>query len=203
VYPAAGSYPPGPSVTRASPPAVERSGRRGFLAMPFVGIHAIEGSNGAHTDPGLRAGVLLGGRVGSMFSINGELNFDLVNVNDLPPGESFVSAKAVLSVSPLLHVHEGPLEMVLGPKLGLFGFAYSEAPAGGETASGHGSGFAVGLNAGAFASVSRHMSVGGLISFESLSVRQSCFTPAGSAENCKANPGPADPVLGITGAMLF
>jgi hypothetical protein len=171
--------------------------------MPLLGINAIEGMNGGNVDAGLRVGGLLGARIGSMFSINGELTLDTINVKNLAPGESFSSFNLVLTASPLFHVREGPVEVVLGPKFGFFGYAVSDTPAGGDTGNGHGGGYVIGVNAGTFVAVSRSISLGGLVSFESQSYRQTCFTPPGAPESCRGSPGPADPVVGITGAMLF
>jgi hypothetical protein len=171
--------------------------------MPLLGIHSIEGRNGANDDAGLRIGGLLGGRLGSMFSINGQLTLDAVNAKNLAPGETFSSFKLSLTASPLFHVHQGRAEMVLGPKLGLFGFASTETLPSSGTGSGHGSGYVIGVNAGAFVALGRRLSLGGLLSYESQIYHQSCFTPPGTAESCSGNVGPANPVVGITAALLF
>ena len=43
--------------------------RRGFLAMPYIGLHIPVGSSGDAFDPGFRVGTFLGGHINPMFSL--------------------------------------------------------------------------------------------------------------------------------------
>lgn len=53
--------------------------RRGFLAIPSLGLGIPVGRSGDVLDPGLRLGALLGGHVNSTVSLNGEIVIDVLN----------------------------------------------------------------------------------------------------------------------------
>ncbi|HEX4406568.1 MAG TPA: hypothetical protein VH560_17135, partial [Polyangia bacterium] len=194
-YPPPGyAYPPGYYSRPAPPPP---TGKPGFLGLVYLGVNSLQGATGNNYDVGFRIGTIMGGRVNDQFSINGELTIDALNQKNSSNAD-VSEIEADLALSPLFHVHSGNLELVVGPKLGVMGYEYD---AGGSTLfKGHG--WVYGVNAGAFASISRAVSIGGLVSFEARSFTQAqqCAT----SDDCSDVKTPdADKVLGITGAIIF
>ncbi|MEO8214324.1 MAG: hypothetical protein ABI560_14080, partial [Myxococcales bacterium] len=103
----------------------------------------------------------------------------------------------------LVHVPAGTVELVVGPKLGFWGLA-GTATSGGTTAESSASGFVLGLNAGLFGALGSSMSVGGLFSFDLRTIRQTCTTLSGFAEQCTTYDSPeVEKVLGFNAALLF
>jgi hypothetical protein len=174
------------------------------LIMPFLGAHTYQGDTGKGSSAGLRLGTMVGGRIGEMFSINGEFGIDGLNPDNVPTGVDVTAVSVDVTLSPLVHVRTGAIELVAGPKLGFWG-ARSEAKssASGATASASGNGNLIGLNAGLFANVSNGMAIGGLLSFDVRFPGHFCFQNPGMAEMCGDATGSAAKVLGITGAALF
>lgn len=205
-YPPANNYAPQPAYAPPPPPS-GLAQRRGFLAMPFLGINSYVGSTGNNIGAGLRLGVLMGGHINEMFSANGEFTIDVVNYNNLPPGTSVGAADVVLAFSPLAHFPFGNAEFAVGPKLGFRSMAAtSSSPALGGDTTATATGFVFGVNAGIFAAVSDSVSLGGLLMAELRSVHQYCETPPGGTEACStaiASTGDADKVIGLAGAALF
>ena len=167
-----GAYPVAPS--GGAPPAVQQSGAasyRPFLLMPFLGIQSEQNANSG-TGPGLRVGGLVGGRLSEQFSFNGELLFDLENLNNIPPGVSASAYLLQFAAAPLFHVQVSPAaEIVVGPKLGLFFAHASESGSAGTFTvdlSGSSEGLVLGGNLGAFFRLSDALSLGGLINFDYL-----------------------------------
>ncbi|MEP6653497.1 MAG: hypothetical protein ABJA82_09080, partial [Myxococcales bacterium] len=193
--PQGGAYPP--------PPPAGPVHRSGFLALPFLGLNSFQGKAGDNIGLGLRLGTLLGGRLNEMVSLNGEFTIDVVNPENVPSGVDLNVVEVVFAFSPLVHVPAGTVELVVGPKLGFWGGSATES-AGGMTDKASFSGFVLGLNAGLFGALGSSMSVGGLISFDVRTIRRSCMTPSGFAEQCTTdNTGDADKVLGVNAALLF
>jgi hypothetical protein len=202
--PQGNGYPPPPPAAYAPPPP---TGRHGFLAMPYLGIHSFVGDNATadNTGPGMRLGVLLGGSVSPMFSINGELTIDFINSKNVQEGVDHNAFDFVLALSPLVHIPAGNLEAVFGPILGLRG-ASTEDQAGGLTAKSRASGLTVGARAGAFVAVTPGASLGGFVTAEIRTVSKYCSTDPGFAEVCSTDSavtGPSDKVLGLNVAALF
>jgi hypothetical protein len=196
-YPPAG-YPPPP------PPAQGLSQRRGFLALPFLGINSYQGKTGKDMNPGLRLGVLLGGHVNEQLSLNGELVIDVMNFDEMG-GPQIAAADVVLALSPLFHLLIGKAELAVGPKVGLRSAAMSMDSSAGEEKQTL-AGYVIGINAGFFTAVSNSMSIGGLLSAEIRTTHKLCSTAAGFRENCTtedALTGAADKVIGLTAAALF
>lgn len=194
-YPAPG-YPPLPSPTGLAQ-------RRGFLALPFLGINSFQGKTGDNIGVGLRIGVLLGGHINEMLSANGELTIDVVNLNNVPSGTS--AGDFVFAFSPLAHLPFGNTEIAVGPKLGLRSQSASFKNTTGETKT-RATGYVLGLNAGIFGAVTNSISLGGIFSAEIRSSHESCLTLPGQSEMCSkasADTGDADKVIGLTGAALF
>jgi hypothetical protein len=195
-YPPPGyAYPPSYYARPAPPPP---AGKHGFLAMVFLGVNSFAGSTGQNKDVGFRLGTIMGGRVNESFSINGEFTVDVLDPKN-SPNVDVTAFEVDLALSPLFHVETGNVELVIGPKLGFM--IYELDDSGGSPLS-KGNGYVYGLNAGAFASVSRSVSIGGLISFAGRKFTQFQDCLDGTCLD-DANKPSADKVFGITGAVLF
>jgi len=144
-------------------------------------------------------GALIGGRLNPMFSINLEITGNILNPKNDPNGEITVF-EGDLVLSPLVHVPVAPnFEIVAGPKIGVFGGSL-QASGFKETATG----FAIGLNLGAFFAVAPTMSVGGLIAFTVRDAHEVCTTSDFGLDNCDSTSDFfARKVLGFNAALLF
>ena len=215
-YPPQGNPPPppgyyapqpgyGPQPTYAPPPSyapqepLEPRFRRGFIAIPFLGLNAPVGAGSDAYSAGVRLGALLGWHVNPMFSINGELNIDVMNIKSDKtygsPSEVFVD----FAFSPLFHFGGPMLEVVIGPKLGFFdeSFSYSDSYYG-TSSSSSGSGISYGFNAGVFVPLG-NMAIGGLLNFTGR--HWSCDTT--NSDCVDISGGPDSKVLGFSGALIF
>jgi hypothetical protein len=193
-------YPP-PAYQVAPPPP---PGKSGFLAMLYLGVNSFEGSSNNDLGPGFRIGTILGGRLNGQISLNGELTIDAENVKNLPTGTDVTAVEVDIAFSPLLHFHQGSMEIVVGPKLGVMAEAVQTTTGGVNAGSGNASGYVFGLNAGVFGALTPSTSIGGLVSFVSRPYSQVCATVPGFSEVCSTSQLPsADKVLGITGAVLW
>ena len=113
--------------TAAIPPAtlpatvVAVPERRSAVALvPYLGVHSPVGKSGDDLDMGLHTGVLVGGRINSGVSLNGELSFDWFNPTHIPAGIDVTEMMFTLAFSPLVHAPLGIGEFVIGPSLGVF-----------------------------------------------------------------------------------
>jgi hypothetical protein len=193
-------YPSGPP-QYAPPPPTRRHGA--FLALPYIGLQAHEGVTGEDQSAGLRLGGLLGFRVNDQLSLNGELTIDVLNPSTPSDGSDVTAAEVDLAFSPLYHSDTGALELVIGPKLGIWAgeFDYSLY---GETQKYSSSGLILGVNMGAFVPLGNGASLGALVNFEVKTIGQVCFTDIDGSKVCSSSDnGPSEKVLGITGAALF
>jgi hypothetical protein len=199
--PVAAAAPPGwpaPAPTRAPNPH-----RRRLVALPYVGINSYQGDSGKGVDPGLHIGALLGGRIGRIFSINGELTFDFLNLSNTAPDASSFSLDIDLAVSPLFHIPVKRVELVVGPKLGLELNVRSFTQAD-MTSTGRSLGTVFGLNTGAFVSVSRGVALGGMLSLVVRRDAENCNTPPNSSEQCTTDiTYSSAKVLGVSFGALF
>jgi len=109
--------------------------------------------------PGLRAGALIGERLGSHWSISGELLIDFLN--DTKGNEPFEEAQ--VDLAPLYHYTAESLEVLVGPKIG-YGRGWYGYPVEGASASS--SGVILGVNAGLFGLVRESASLGGIVGFD-------------------------------------
>jgi hypothetical protein len=177
--------------------------KRRFLTLPYLGVHSYQNQEASAYDPGARLGVLLGGRVGEVASLNGELSVNRSNVHGLPSTTRFEETNVVFAFSPLFHLPAGAVELALGPKLGIFVIERSVSDTG---ASLHLNvdGYALGANLGFFIPVSPLTSLGVLVSYDLLFADQACQTVASAAETCgSASDSNSFRVLGLTAAALF
>jgi hypothetical protein len=180
----------------------------GLLALPFVGVHSYQGTSQASYMPGPRLGAIVGGRLVPWLSIDAEVTYDRSLFHGgVDASESFVD----LSLSPLLHVVRGPVEIVFGPEVGYFRRSSSGRPEGlGLVVDDSSTGFAAGLNAGVFGRLNRHVSLGGLLSFELRKDRRYCVVRPGQAEICTTSTFLDSgvvlfdyPLFSVTAAALF
>ena len=71
--------------------------------------------------PGSAFGILLGGRLNQQFSLNGEIGFDISNIEGVPAGAgASPSSGHRLALSPLDARAGRRGRVVFGPKLGFF-----------------------------------------------------------------------------------
>lgn len=204
-----GYYPP-PGYPAAQPPAPPPStrphGHGGLLLLPYLGIQANEGATGQDQGVGGRLGGLIGYRtLGGQASFNAELTIDVLNLKNAPTGVDVTGAGVDLAFSPLFHFDAGPLELAVGPKLGI-GVTAVQAKDDTGTLENSTTGFTYGANLGAFVPLGNGASLGGLISFQVRTVSQVCSKNYSGTETCvdasNANVN-SDKILGITGAALF
>jgi hypothetical protein len=187
----------------APPPRPRRVRRPGpFFIMPFVGIHSYQHAEAFNTDPGLRLGSFVGGRLNDVFSLNGEVRFDVTNPGDLPAGTNVNEYAYSATFSPLIQVPSGGPEFVLGPKVGAV-FISQEFSNGTARAHTSAVGVVFGANAGVFVPVSASTSLGVLLSFELAKPVFSCVRDTFGDSTCGTVDPPTSVVLGLTGAVLF
>ena len=162
------------------------------------------GQSGQDFGVGFVAGALLGARIGEKFSLNGEVTIDLVNVKNARAGTQANRSELDLAVSPLLHFRTRALEVVVGPKLGLW-FGNFGLTSGGQTLDTETARGLVGaVNAGVFLPVSKDMALGGMFSLVLKSFSRTCHTLIGQAETCNPSPSlDAEKVVGFNVGALF
>ena len=196
-YPPPG-YPPPPPPAYPPPPL----GHHGLLLSGYIGINAFVGSGGEGIDPGLRLGGLIGFYASPVFSINGELSIDFMNLNNDNSFTSDITAvRAALSLSPLYHMAtSGNFEIVLGPKLGVWDEEYDDG-SGNKLFSY--SGYLVGVNAGGYTRVGNTL-LGGLFSFENSVVDKACQPDTFGTDQCgSVSNVPSHKVLAFNLSALF
>ncbi|HVV51855.1 MAG TPA: hypothetical protein VHO06_19460 [Polyangia bacterium] len=165
----------------AAPPAARAQqaapARGPLLVALFLGVNSVQDA-GAETGLGLRTGVLAGGRLGDRISLDGEAVFDDVNhTGASPSGETVSTTILQASFAPLYHLPPaGPVEIVVGPKLGFFREA-NDVTAGPSEVDLSVYGWLVGANAGAFAWLNGRVALGGLVSFD-YQYAELCRAPA-------------------------
>jgi hypothetical protein len=177
--------------------------RRGLVLMPYLGLQSFQGDSGNGLGMGFRLGGLVGAHINKTYSLNGELTLDLLN----PNAQAGVDESAVeldFAFSPLVHISLGALELVFGPKLGIWGGAAS-ASSDGLTATASEHGWLIGANVGLFTTLlTRAAALGGLLSFVARDPTEVCTTAPGETSQCTSSHlGPADKVIGVTAAALF
>ena len=159
--------------------------RRFFLATPYLGISSFLGETAdlGHRSVGARAGAILGLRLHPAFSLNGEISLDVLNFRDVPSGQKMTGGAFALSASPLFHLFAPTVEVVFGPRIGIWGEGITRRVNDVET-SFSASGFLMGLNAGLFFPVRRCLSVGGLVTLDTRLFGRTCTKNADGSEMC-------------------
>jgi hypothetical protein len=127
----------------------------------------------------------------------------LAHVQEGEDREVLTEVVVDLAFSPLFHISNGGLELVMGPKLGAFGVSASTKNPSGASGGANGQGLSYGGNLGIFGAVG-NLAVGGLVGFTGRRLTKACVTPPGATETCDTSPGGYDlKVFSITGAVLF
>jgi hypothetical protein len=200
IPPAADGTAPSSAALAALPP-LER--HRRVLALLSAGVQSIQ-NEGSPTGPGLRLGLLLGGRLDNRFSINAELVYDVLNPDRAVPGVTFYDFEAV--AAPLLHLSlPRGMQALAGPKLGLF---RAGASGQGERDASDAvyTGLLVGANLGAFVRISRRneIDVGGLVGLD-LEKAFSCSVNGnvGNGVSCAAAELPVQELVSVSAGVLF
>jgi hypothetical protein len=202
-YPYQG-YPPPGSYGYAAPPLHPRvPRRRTFELIPYLGLQSYRGEGGAHLGPGTRLGGLIGLRVGDNVWINGELTIDSLSTRNLPDGDSYDEYDFAASLSPLVFVPAGDVQLAFGPKLGAWAASYNQSSFARGDGNGSYSGFDLGVNGAAFFQVGRKLWLGGLASFDLRTYRSSCFTAFAGIEGCSSTLPAADKVVAISALLMF
>lgn len=166
-------YPPPP------PPRPPRLKRR-FLALPYPGMHSYQDTNkGVYYDPGLRVGSLIGGRINDRMSLNADLTYDRANGNGVL--ENLREDSFAFALSPLWQLPTGPVEIVFGPKAGLYMIQTERrtTPTGLIEESSEW-GVTFGVNAGLFMPVSAAASIGILLGYELRTAHKVCLGQQGT-----------------------
>lgn len=179
-YPAQPGYGPAPAPIPATPsvPAF----RRGFLAMPYIGVQIPTGDFGKSFDPGLRLGALLGGHVNPLISINGEFNIDILNPTGVPSGMDVTAVAIDMLFSPLLHLGTDAFEAFIGPRFGFSGIVIS-AKSGSTTTDTSYTGIGYGVNAGVGLPLGK-VAIGAMFSYTGRSPTKACRKRTGYSESC-------------------
>ena len=179
--------------------------RRFFLATPYLGISSFLGETAdiGRRSVGARAGAILGLRLHPAFSLNGEISLDVLNFRDVPSGQKMGGGAFALSASPLFHLFAPTVEVVFGPRVGVWGEGISRKVNGVETIFSV-SGFLLGLNAGLFFPVRRCLSVGGLVTLDTRRFGRTCTRNADGVEACSEDNLPKSLTnLTVNFAMMF
>ena len=197
-YPQQPGYQPQPAYP-AVPVAAEptyQPRHRGFMAMPYFGFNFPVGDASDVYSTGVRLGGLMGGYLGSHFSLNGELSIDIMN-----PDADFTEVLLALSLSPLFHFGPPRLDFVIGPRLGYYVDSMTVSSDGTDYTQTY-KGLAYGFNGGAFVQLGR-IWLGGLLSFTLHDPSEYCYSRSGYDEQCDDVDGDAFKVLTLNGAILF
>jgi hypothetical protein len=200
-YPAPAGAPPQytPAVQQPAPAPVLNP----FVLMPFLGVESIQNSAATNEGPGLRLGGIVGARLNELVSINGELVFDVSNLENVPSGVSASEYTFQLSFAPLIHLVPpgAPVEFALGPKLGFFHVAAS-ASQDGEEVDDSATGWLAGLNVAVFGRLSDALSLGGLFSFDYEKATSCSITPD-TYGGCSTDGSDGVKVISFSAAALF
>jgi hypothetical protein len=127
--------------------------RRGVQVLPFVGVHSdLYAARVGYgwSEAGLLAGVIAGARMGERASLNGQLAYHSTGYSDLDRLTGGESASWDLTFSPLVHQRVGRVELVAGPRLGLYReHVRARDPTAPQTLEESRTGFIIGGQAGA------------------------------------------------------
>jgi hypothetical protein len=149
-------------------------------------MHSYQGGDAAFYGPGLRLGTLAGVRINDRFSLNGEVMFNVSNVNGAQSGTGEYALN--IALAPLLQIPAGPVEIVLGPKFGLFVVLDSNDRGAGIGTSTTQNGYVAGVNAGIFLPVSAATSMGVLLALELRRLYEICTTIPSAPSSARRPP---------------
>ena len=203
------AYPPPPANEPppiSDQPPARPATRRGLLFLPYMGFHSVVGSYSDGYSTGFHMGGFLGGHIGPIFSLNGEISFDYMNLNTGGYNDAnFTEVFFDFTLSPLFHFGAGPyVEFVVGPKLGIFVDLGSESYQGSSSTNDYNaSGLVYGFTTGAFFPLGR-IALGALFSFTGRTFLEMCSTSSGSSEQCNSSPSVDDfKLISFSFAMLL
>jgi len=193
------SYPP-PGYYQGPPPFYGPAYTRGLLVMPYVGFATPVGGTSDGYDTGFRIGTLLGWHLNRLLSMNVEFTLDFLNPKGVSSDVSDVATD--FSFSPLLHLPlgYGPLQLIIGPKIGFFeeNISYSIA---GDSYNDSYSGAMFGVNVGLLAGMG-NIAIGGLFSYTGRHYSSGCETVDNYDNGCTYASGTFHTVS-FNGAILF
>jgi hypothetical protein len=177
--------------------------RRGLLAIPFLGVHSIQGLAAEDFGIGARVGTLLGVHVDPLVSLNVEVAVDILNPRTKLSGVSSTGHDLTIAFSPLFHVAGDAAELVMGPKVGYWSENFTTSDLGTVTRDSQW-GWAIGGNIGGFASVNEHVAIGLLVTYQFIAPSLTCtHGPLDDDRGCSQAGAFPPEILGITGAALF
>jgi hypothetical protein len=208
-YPAYPAYPAQPGYRPLPPPGaydmpIKPMRQRRFLLLPYIGTHSYQSDAESSYFPGFRLGAMLGGRVNEDVSLNWEMTFDVSNIDTAPMAPSSSEYAFDFAFSPMGHFLAGPVELVVGPKLGVFWVHAEVHSATTYTSETHqGTGILGGLTVGTFMAVSTTTSLGVLLSAEVRKIEHACNVNVGEIALCNLSRDDAAKLVGVTAAALF
>lgn len=177
--------------------------RRGLLAIPFLGVHSIQGLAAEDFGLGARVGTLLGVHVDPLISLNVEVAADILNPQTKLSGVTRTGHDLTIAFSPLFHVAGNAAELVIGPKLGYWSENFTTTELGTVTRDSQW-GWAIGGNVGGFADVNEHVAIGLLVTYQFIAPSLACsHGPLDDDRGCSQAGAFPPEILGITAAALF
>lgn len=173
----------------------------GHFVLLSLGSHVFVGKGSDGLDPGLRAAVLVGGRVAPTFSAGAEFVIDYLNPAT-PTGTSVTEMMFDLTFSPLFHAPLGRnAQFVIGPRLGLFYLDFSGSSQ--LTAiDGWSWGWVAGANMGVLGPLGGAQA-GFLFSLGARSPDKLCFTVSGQDEQCTSDGLNTAKVVAISALLML
>ena len=118
-----------------------------------------------------------------------------------PRGSSISGRDLTIAFSPLFHASAGIGEFVVGPKLGFWSSSLEGTTPNFPNTEGSQTGWAYGLNVGAFAGVTDGAAIGGLVSYQMVYLSQTCSRSA-DVTDCDIHV-PAPQILSFSLAAMF
>ncbi len=193
------SYPP-PGYYQGPPLVYGPPYTRGLLFMPYIGFATPVGGTGDNYDTGLRIGTLLGWHLNRQLSMNVEFTLDFLNPKGVSSEVSDIASD--FSFSPLLHLplRYGPLELIVGPKIGFFEETISYT-INGDSYNDSYSGLMFGVNAGLLVGMGS-VAIGGLFSYTGRHYSSGCETIDYVGNGCTYASGTFHTVS-FNGVILF
>jgi hypothetical protein len=197
-----------PAPSRPPLPSPEQPRERSLLALAYFGFNVTTGDTFDGYGTGLDVGTLIGYRLGRRISLNGELSVDLLRPRD--DGNVAISDFLLgVGLSPLVHL--GPpdvnLDIVIGPRVGYFKewLSASYRTMVYPKADMSYTGFAWGLNVGAFFWLRRVIALGGLIRYASHAPSHYCEASSRTAylEVCQDGDGPDRRLFTVDLAVMY
>jgi len=199
--------PPLPTCQNA-PLRSPRAGHHGLLLTGYLGVNVFQGDSeinalfGIIVRPSLRAGAMAGFYVHPQLSLNAELTIDVVRIELNNSGSDLASPgkRGTLAFSPLVHIPTvDDLELVVGPKLGLWMMSFDTH----TSATWNMRGYLLGINVGAYLDMGA-VSVGGLLSYESATSTRICDgSQSGICDDPELLSRSTDKVWSVVGSVLY